>query len=231
MSALRFSRLASRIRFPASGSGHAVRLTFIFPFILFGLFISAMPLGAVQTGAEVLKLFLETRYEEARVAGLARIVVKPDDVDAYVGLAWSLIELERYADADNYARKGYAVRKDPRLAEASGEASYYLGNNEAALRGLQEFIGAFPESRRAGRAYYYAGEVYIRLGRFMHADMALTAAVQYIPENTLWWARLGWAREQAGRKNQALAAYDKALSLDPRLPDALLGRRRVSEKM
>ena len=112
--------------------------------ILAGFLLTAMPLSAAQTGAEVLKLVLETRYEEARIAGLARIVAKPDDVDAYLGLALSLIELERYADADNYARKGYAVRKDPRLAEASGEASYYLGNNEAALRGLQEFIGAFP---------------------------------------------------------------------------------------
>jgi tetratricopeptide (TPR) repeat protein len=199
--------------------------------ILAGFLLTAASLSAAQTGAEVLKLVLETRYEEARIAGLARIVAKPDDVDAYLGLALSLIELERYADADNYARKGYAVRKDPRLAEASGEASYHLGNNEAALRGLQEFIGAFPEVRRAGRAYYYTGEVYIRLGRFMHADMALTAAVQYIPENSLWWARLGWAREQAGRKNQALAAYNQALNLDPRLPDALLGRRRISENM
>lgn len=198
---------------------------------LVGLILFPAAIGAVQTGAEVLKLYLETHYEEARVAGLARIVARPDDIDAYVGLAWSLIELERYADADNYARKGYAIRKDPRLAEASGEASYHLGSNTAALLGLQEYIGAFPESRRAGRAYYYMGEVYIRLGRFMHADMALTAAVQYIPENAPWWSRLGWTREQAGRKLQALAAYDKALALDPRLPDALLGRRRISEKL
>lgn len=195
-------------------------------------FLVLLPeLGAIQTGADVLKLFLDTRYEEARVAALTRILTDSEDIDAYVGLAWSLIELGRFADADNYARKGYAIRKDPRLAEALGEASYHLGNNGDALRGLQEYIGAFPESRRAGRAYYYTGEVYIRLGRFMHADMALTAAVQYIPENSRWWSRLGWVREQAGRRLQALAAYDKALSIDPRLSEALIGRRRISERL
>jgi cytochrome c-type biogenesis protein CcmH/NrfG len=98
------------------------------------------------------------------------------------------------------------------------------------LRNLQEYIGSFPESRRAGRAHYYTGEVYLRLGRFMHADIALTAAVRYVPENAAWWARLGWAREQGGRMAQALDAYTTALGIDPQLSDALMGRRRVQEK-
>ena len=196
------------------------------------LALLALPLGAQGLGAlaEAQKRYAEGRYEEARQACLEELRRDPAQVEAYVLLAWSLIGLERYADAENYALKGYELRRDPRLTESLGEAAFHLGRNEAALRNFQNYVMAVPEGGRVGLAYYYMGETYLRLARFAHADIALTAALQYSPGNARWWTRLGWAREKAGDSAQAAQAYARALAIDPRLEDALAGKARVQAR-
>jgi tetratricopeptide (TPR) repeat protein len=137
----------------------------------------------------------------------------------------------RYADAENYALKGYALRRDPRLTEVLGETAYFLGRNDAALRNFQNYVGALPEGERVGTAYYYMGEIYIRLGRFGHADIALSTALQFSPGSAKWWTRLGYARERYGDLSHSLEAYKRALAIDPRLEDASSGVARVNVKL
>lgn len=180
-----------------------------------------------MSGAEILKLVAEGKYEEARSRAITRIAEMPTDIDAYVALAWSLISLGDYQNAETYALRGYGIYKDPRLAQAIGEASYNLGKNDVALAMLQEYIAAYPEGPRTGVSYYICGELYIRKAQFMHADIAFSTAVRYSPNNPQWWARLGWARENAHRQLQALSAYEQALALDPNFQDAVEGRKRI----
>ena len=187
--------------------------------------------GATLPGSEILKLTSAGKHDEARTKSLARISEVKDDIDAYVSLSWSLLALRRYKEAETWALRGYETRKDPRLAQAIGEASYYLGKNEIALAMLQEYIATFPEGARAGFSFYLCGELYVRMAKFMHADIAFSAAVQHNPNNPSWWARLGWARENARKPLQALDAYEKALALNPNLPDAVEGKRRIQGRM
>jgi len=187
--------------------------------------------GATLPGSEILKLTSAGKHDEARTKSLARISEVKDDIDAYVSLSWSLLALRRYKEAETWALRGYETRKDPRLAQAIGEASYYLGKNEIALAMLQEYIATFPEGARAGFSFYLCGELYVRMAKFMHADIAFSAAVQHNPNNPAWWARLGWARENARKPLQALDAYEKALALNPNLPDAVEGKRRIQGRM
>lgn len=186
---------------------------------------------AAMSGAEILKLVTEGKYEEARSRAIARISEMPNDIDAYVALAWSLVSLGKYQDAEMYALRGYDIYKDPRLAQAIGESDYNLGKNDIALAKLQEYIASYPEGQRTGVSYYICGELYIRKAQFMHADIALSTAVRYNPNNPQWWARLGWARENAHRQLQALGAYEQALTLNPNLPDAVEGRKRILGRM
>lgn len=186
---------------------------------------------AAMPGSEILKLTTAGKHEEARRKALARIAEMKDDIDAYVSLSWSLVALHQYTEATTWAFRGYAIRKDPRLAEAIGEASYYLGKNDVALAMLQEYIGSYPEGPRAGQSFYLCGELYLRMGRFMHADIAFSAAVQHNPNNPTWWVRLGWARENARKPLQALGAYEKALALNPNLVDAIEGKKRIQERI
>lgn len=192
----------------------------------------APDLGAQVSKPDALKLYREGRYEEARVQCLTEISQDPANIEAYVVLGWSLVGLGRYADAEVYARKAYdEVRKDPRVMETLGEASYFLGKNDQALRWFQSYITALPEGSRLASSYQYMGEIYIRISRWSHADIALRTALQFQPSNARWWARLGYAREMGGDLRYALEAYDAALKINPGLTDARLGRERVSKRL
>jgi predicted Zn-dependent protease len=79
--------------------------------------------------------------------------------------------------------------------------------------------------------YYFIGEIYIRLGRFRHADIALSTAVHYVPGNAAWWTRLAYARENAGEFQEAVRAYERALSLNAQYADARRGLERTRQAM
>lgn len=190
----------------------------------------APDLGAQVPKPDALKLYREGRYEESRVQCLQEISQDPANIEAYVVLGWSLVALGRYADAEVYARKAYdEVRKDPRVMETLGEASYFLGKNDQALRWFQSYITALPEGTRVASSYQYMGEIYIRTSRWGHADIAFRTALQFEPSNARWWTRLGYAREMGGDLRYSLEAYDAALKINPGLTDAQLGRERVAK--
>lgn len=190
-----------------------------------------LPAAAQGVKIDALKLYTDGKYEQSRAAALAEISADPKNIEAYVVVCWDLLALERWADAENYALKAYEVRKDPRITEILGESAYRLGRNDAALRHFQNYIAAVLEGARVGSAYYYIGEIYLRMARYAHADIAFSTALQYTPENARWWARLGWAREKANDTKAALEAYESALRLEPRLEDAILGKERVLAAM
>ncbi len=200
------------------------------PAVVFALALAAAAAGA-QDKPDALKLYLDEKYEEARLACLSEIASRPEDIEPYVVLSWSLISLGRWADAENYANKGLSIRHDPRLIEVLGEAAYFLGRNEESLRRFQEYVASVPEGGRVGAAYYYMGEIYLRLAKYSYADIALSTAVQFLPGSSRWWARLGWAREKALDYPNAVAAYKKALEINPRLQEALDGLERCAAKM
>jgi predicted Zn-dependent protease len=79
--------------------------------------------------------------------------------------------------------------------------------------------------------YYFLGEIYIRLGRYRHADIALSTAVHWMPGNALWWTRLAYARENARDLAEAVSAYERALALDSQLPDARRGLDRARQAL
>ena len=62
-------------------------------------------------------------------------------------------------------------------------------------------------------AYFFLGELFIRIGEYNHADIALTTAVYHNPNTARWWARLGYAREMAKDYSHSLLAYEEALKL------------------
>jgi tetratricopeptide (TPR) repeat protein len=153
-------------------------------------------------------------------------------LEAHVVLCWSLVRLERYEEARTYALAGRNIsRYDPRIIEILGEVYYYQGQNSEALQYFQEYINLAPQGGRIDTAYYLIGEIYIRLGKFRHADIAFSTAVYYMPKNAAWWTRLAYARESAGEMQTALQAYEQALSLNSQLADARRGFTRTRQAL
>ena len=75
------------------------------------------------------------------------------------------------------------------------------------------------------------GEIYIKQGRYQHADISFSTAVKAEPLIDNWWVRLGYAREMAGNYKEAMEAYDEALRLNSSSVDAAQGRNRISTKL
>ena len=198
-----------------------------FPWILW--FLLMLPGDAfAQTKPDAVQEYRNGNYERAVSICRDEIAANPTNVEAHVVISWSMVRLNRYEDAKTYALAGRNIsRYDPRLVEILGEVNYFQGHNNDALQYFQEYINLAPEGQRIETVYYFIGEIYIRLGRFRHADIALSTAVHRVPENAAWWTRLAYARESAGDLQDAAAAYERALALNSQLPDALRGLDRT----
>ena len=147
-------------------------------------------------------------------------------------ICWSLIQLGRFDEALRYASTARSLsRYDARVAEILGEIYYFMGNNSEALQYFQEYVTLAPTGQRIELGYYFIGEIYIRMGKFRHADIALSTAVHWLPSNAAWWTRLAYARENAGDFIQAVEAYEKALALNSQLADARRGLDRVRQTL
>ena len=156
-----------------------IRLLFVLAFftISSSLFAQAKP--------DALKMYREGRYEEARIICLNELAADPENMESYVVLVWSLQALERYGDAEVYARKAYtSIRKDARIIESLGELAFFQGKNADALAHFREYVNLLPDGARIGSVYYYMGESYLRMEKLEHADIAIRTALQYEPKNT-----------------------------------------------
>ena len=194
------------------------------------LFLFALVFQApCQTAPDALELYRQGHYKESIDACLSEINANPQNLESHVVLCWSLVQAKRYEEADNWAEKGRAISKyDPRIIEIQAEAKYYRGLNDQALKLFQEYISYAPNGSRIAPVYYFMGEVYLRLAKYRHADIAFSSALQLEELNATWWVRCGYAREMAKDYRFALVAYNNALSLDANLQDALRGKDRVT---
>jgi tetratricopeptide (TPR) repeat protein len=198
------------------------------------VFIFAVTVRPVfpQTAPDALTEYRQNNFDRSIQICRDEIAVNPNNLESHVVICWSLIKLGRYDEALRYARTARSLsRYDARVAEILGEVYYYLGNNNEALQFFQEYVNLAPTGGRIEQGYYFIGEIYIRTGKFRHADIALSTAVHWMPSNAAWWTRLAYARENAGDYIQAVEAYEKAISLNSQLADARRGLDRVRQTL
>ncbi len=201
---------------------------------LFALFFLGASVFAQTERPDALKLYREGKYKDALTICEEEIKNDPNNLDSHVVLCWSLVGNKQYQEAEQRATEARKINSyDIRLIEVLGEAKYYLGKNDEALALFQRYVASSTESAaRLGTVYYYMGEIYIRQTRYEHADIAFSSAVRFEPTYSAhWWTRLGYAREMTGDWQNALIAYDRALSLNSGHYDAINGKRRCQEHL
>jgi tetratricopeptide (TPR) repeat protein len=200
------------------------RIKYFFAGFLFLLTINAN----AQTRPDALAEYRAGNFERAVLICREELTENPNNLESHVVICWSLIRLNRLEEAMRYARTGRSLyRFDVRITQIMGEISYYQGRNDEALQYFQEYASTAPEGQRIDQVYYLMGEVYIRQGKFRHADIALSTAVHWVPNNAAWWVRLAYTRENAGDLSSAIEAYERALSLNSQLTDAQRGIERI----
>lgn len=185
-----------------------------------------------QDKLDALLAYQNGEYKEAIKICESELELRPGNMDSYSVFGWSLIRLGRYQEALEKAKDGLKIsRYDARIVEIIGEANFYLGKNLEALKWFEEYVALAPTGGRIDSAYFFMGELFIRMGEYNHADIAFTTAVYHTPNVARWWARLGYAREMAKDYSYSIEAYNKALDLAPSFPDAQRGKERVEAQM
>lgn len=199
---------------------------------LFSLFFCVTGVFA-QVQKDALVLYNNGKYAEAIQVCEEELQENPNRLSSYIVMCWSLVKSRQYSQAEQRALEGLAISPyDLKLIEILGEAKYYLGKNAGAMEQFQKYVASAPESSaRFGGAYYYMGEIYIKQGRYQHADIAFTSACKKDPLKDNWWVRLGYAREMAKNYEESHQAYEEALRLNPANVDAASGRERVAKKL
>lgn len=185
-----------------------------------------------KDSANALRFFQAQRYDDAIASGIQGIQKDPKNIDGYLAVCWSYLKQEKWSEAFAWGNKASLVQRfDYRIVEILGTASFNLGKNEEALKYYQDYVMYLPEGSSLGSSYATIGEIYIRLGQYAHADIALTTAANFLPSDATIRARQAYAREQSGDLSYAEDAYLAAIKLNPTLEDAKLGLSRVRQKM
>jgi len=192
--------------------------------------VTQQPPRRTLTTRDALQMYRDGKYQDAVDETLAEIQATPGNLDSYVVLGWSLLALGRYQDAVNWATKALGLApQDERVIEILGEANYRLGNDQDALKYFQQYVrisGGVPD-RLIHYVYYFMGEIYLRMNDLNKADIALSTALHFQPDNLVYWVRLGYVREKERDYAGALSAYTHALALNPSYQEAIAGKARV----
>ena len=185
---------------------------------------------AAQDKPDALVMYNSGDFRGAIQVCVEELKAMPYNGDAFTVMGWSLLALGDYQEALKQAELGLArLPADARITEIAGEASYYLGRIEDALRYLEDYANLSPTGGRIERVYALMGECFIQLKEYNHADIALSMALHLKENDDTWWARLGYAREMAKDSRWSLEAYGNSLRLNPANTDAQRGKRRVEE--
>ena len=199
--------------------------------LIFCIFIFSTPAFSQDRPDAYLK-YKNREYEEAVAICLNELESMPRNMDSYTVLGWSLLALGRNEEALEYGEKAYEILPtDPRIVEILGEAHFRLENNLESLVYFERYAVLYPTGQRIDVVYNLMGEILLRLKEYNHADIAFSTAVYHSSNISKWWARLGYAREMAENYRYALEAYEKALSLNPTLTDAIRGRDRATDNL
>ena len=197
------------------------------------LLLIAAAAGAQEETRDALALYRDGLYAEAVEVCLAELEERGEDqlkrrMDSYSVLGWSLLRLGEYDRALEYARRArQEVRYDSRIVEIEAEALFYTGENLESLARFEEYVSLNPTGDRIDVTYYFMGEIFLRLGEYLHADVAFSTALHHAPQSARWWARLAYTREQIPDPDGAETAYRRALELMPSLEEARAGLERV----
>jgi tetratricopeptide (TPR) repeat protein len=159
------------------------------------------------------------------------LAVDSANADLQTLKTWNLLRLRRYADTVVYAQSVLGTRQDYRILETMAEALFFLGKNEEALSAFSRYFTLSPENDdRRSSAYYYVGEIYFRIKKYEHADIAFSAAISLEKNMYYWYYRHGLVEEILGHYRRAYESFDASLRIKSNFQPALDAKARVKAK-
>lgn len=188
----------------------------------------ALELPPLASKSAAARLFNAGKYGAAAIALAEWLTTHPDDAPAWRALASCHYQQHHYADA--LAAIQEALRLQPRdihtmrtHASILVEKGIRDGERASILRGRDIFEDVARSSQTWSDAYNL-GNARIELNDVAGARAAYLEAISRDPEHAEVWKNLGSAHERFGDETKALNCYERALSLNPDLPEALFAK-------
>lgn len=149
-------------------------------------------------------------------------------IEPYMDLAMAQLRQRKFAELD--ATASMIVSRDPRNAQAIewlGVARWARGKKAEGLSLLDRAIEIDPSREET---LFNRGLLTATLGRHDEAGSYFERAVALRPAFAAAWHHLGEARFSQGQVTGAIAAYRRALEIDPRRADSYVAIVRALEK-
>lgn len=193
------------------------------------LFVAAGSLFAQEDdGPDALQAFRDGRYQDALAITAAELEANPANIESFVVRGWTLNALGRHQDAVDLGLRALQTNQfESRVLFNVAQAHFELDNRLQSLEYLERYVQVAPTGTFIDDVYYLMGEIFIELGEYHRADIALSTSVFHNSRSASRWSRLGFAREQLAEWEFALQAYDRSLQLNPSYAEAIRGRQRV----
>jgi len=169
------------------------------------------------------------RHDDAVTAFDAALQARPDDADAHVNRASSLVQLDRLAEAIDAFDSAIRLRPD------HAKAHYNLGNALMKMGRIEEAVASYGTALHIEPTYikphYNRANALIDLGRLDEAVAAYRITTLVSPDYSEAHSNRGSALLALGRYEQALGAFNTALRISPDLAEAHYNRGRVLQEL
>jgi len=171
----------------------------------------AMEAGAYDRMIDLLRQFLESR---------------PESAVSWQLLAWAEYLLERYDESLADINRALKLLEEPRfkLVRACILAERGIRDHKKPELRIAESLfreGLLHHGDQGGMAHYNLANVLSALQEFPEAIQQYKLALKCEKNMPQIWKNLGSAYSNDGDKVSAMSCFDKALELDPLLPEAL----------
>ncbi|MDG4561420.1 MAG: AAA family ATPase [Candidatus Competibacter sp.] len=156
------------------------------------------------------------RFEEALLASAKALALEADNYFFNISHAWSLKRVGRHAEAQAYFDKALELIGEPKTARAWIQSGlvWVMDRPEEALRAYRKAIELNP---RAVSGWEYLWDLFEEQGRYRLWHQMAEQMTAFLPEEPKLWFYFGTTNAYLGRYEAALAAHDRALTIDPDL--------------
>jgi tetratricopeptide (TPR) repeat protein len=188
----------------------------------------AEPKPPVTANTAAHTLYEEGDYEAASIQFKRYLQTNSTDASAWRALAWCQYTQQHYADA--LASINRAVKLQPYdlytqrvLGCILVEKGILERERASIVRGKMIFTNV---ARTSGTwiDHYNLGNALTALGEYTAASDAYALAVEIDAAQATVWKNLGSVYERLGDRDEALVCYERALAIDPELPEAILAK-------
>lgn len=156
------------------------------------------------------------------------IAIKKSKIETYIDLSLLQLELKKYGEAENTARRGLEMGKSAMLYYVMGIVSMKRDN---FWRAKEMFEKANSQDPDLYYSYNALGITLMKLKKYSEANTAFSAAHAVKPRSVEIINNLGMSCEKLGKNKDAYEYYQKAASLDEKNKIVAANLERIKGKV